>query len=147
MYEETRRDRPTDGHVPWNKGKLTGQKRPFTLKQIWEIRIRLQIAERTRGLAVFNLGIDSKLRGCALARLLVRDVAHGDQILSRTRVIQKKTDRPVSFELTSETRGGLETWIAEPDYPLAISCSSVAPTGNATERRASMHGSCTNGSS
>ena len=113
MYEEARRDRPSEGKVPWNKGKLTGQKRPFSLKQIWEIRIRLQIAERTRDLALFNLGIDSKLRGCDLVRLRVGDVAHGDEILSRTRVIQKKTGRPVSFELTSETRGALEAWIAE----------------------------------
>lgn len=99
--------------VPWNKGKLTGQKRPFTLKQIWEIRIRLQIAGRTCDLALFNLGIDSKLRGCDLVRLRVSDVAHGDQILSRTKVIQKKTGRPASFELTPETRGVLRGWIAE----------------------------------
>jgi integrase len=113
MYEENGKERPADGHVPWNKGKLTGQKRPFTLKQIWEIRIRLQIAGRTRDLALFNLGIDSKLRGCDLARLRVNDVAHDDQILSRAKVIQQKTGRPVSFELTVETRGALQEWIAE----------------------------------
>jgi integrase len=83
------------------------------LKQIWEIRIRLQIAGRKRDLALFDLGIDSKLRGCDLVQLRVRDVAHGDQILSRARVIQKKTGRPVSFELNSEARGALEGWIAK----------------------------------
>jgi integrase len=113
MYEEARKDQPGDVHAPWNKGKLTGQKRPLTLKQIWEIRIRLQIARRTRDLALFNLGIDSKLRGCDLVRIRVSDIAHGDQILSRTRVIQKKTGRPVSFELTSETRDTLQEWIEE----------------------------------
>ena len=113
MHEEAGSDRATGGQVPWNKGELTGQKRPFTLKQIWEIRIRLQIAGRKRDLALFNLGIDSKLRGCDLVRLRVHDVAHGDQLLSRARVIQKKTGRPVSFELTTEARGALKGWIAE----------------------------------
>ena len=113
MYEEAEKDLRTDGHVPWNKGKLTGQKRPFTLKQIWEIRIRLQIAGRTRDLALFNLGIDSKLRGCDLVRLRVSYIAHGDQILSRAKVVQKKTGKPVSFEVTPETRGALQGWVAE----------------------------------
>ncbi|MCG6898169.1 MAG: hypothetical protein LJE60_13845 [Thiocapsa sp.] len=98
--------------VPWNKGRLTGQQRPFTLQQIWEIRIRLQLAGRMRDLALFNLGIDSKLRGCDLVRLRVGDVAHGAQILSRALVIQQKTGRPVRFELTSETRGALQGRIA-----------------------------------
>lgn len=107
---------PSPGsHVPWNKGKLTGQKRPFTLRQIWEIRIRLQIAGRVRDLALFNLGIDSKLRGCDLVRLRVSDVAHGDQILSRAKVLQQKTGRPVSFELTTETRDAVLAWIKNSD--------------------------------
>ena len=86
--------------LPWNKGKLNGQKRPFTPRQIWEIRIRLQIAGMIRDLAMFNLGIDSKLRGCDLVRLRVSDVAYGDRVLSRAKLLQKKTGRPVSFELT-----------------------------------------------
>lgn len=73
----------------------------------------MQIAGRKRDLALFNLGIDSKLRGCDLLRLRVGDVAHGDQILSRAKVIQKKTGRPVSFELTPETRSALQGWIVE----------------------------------
>jgi len=111
-YQTTETPEST-ARVPWNKGKLTGQKRPFTLRQIWEIRIRLQIAGRVRDLALFNLGIDSKLRGCDLVRLRVSDVAHGNQILSRAKVIRKKTGRPVSFEVTPETRSALQGWIAE----------------------------------
>ena len=73
----------------------------------------MQIAGRTRDLALFNLGIDSKLRGCDLVRLRVSDIAHGDQILSRAKVVQKKTGKPVSFEVTPETRGALQGWVAE----------------------------------
>ncbi len=62
---------------PWNKGKLVGQKPPLRLKDIWAIRVRLQIAERTRDLALFDLAIDSKLRACDLTKLFVRDVAYG----------------------------------------------------------------------
>lgn len=68
----------TYSHQPWNKGKLVGQKAPLRLRDIWAIRVRLQIAERARDLALFNLAIDSKLRACDLTKLRVRDVAHGD---------------------------------------------------------------------
>jgi integrase len=66
-----------------------------------------------RDLALFNLAIDSKLRGCDLVRLRVSDVAHGDQILSRAKVLQQKTGRPVTFELTSETRNAVQAWIKD----------------------------------
>jgi hypothetical protein len=62
---------------PWNKGKLVGQKGPLKLKEVWAIRIRLQIASRIRDLALFDLAIDSKLRACDLVKLRVRDVCHG----------------------------------------------------------------------
>jgi hypothetical protein len=62
--------------IPWNKGKIVGQKAPLKLKEAWAVRIRLQLAERTRDLALFNLGIDSKLRGCDLVQLRVRDICH-----------------------------------------------------------------------
>lgn len=75
----------TKGHEPWNKGKLVGQKAPFKPKEIWAIRVRLQMSERARELALFNLGIDSKLRACNLTALRVRDICHGDQIASRYR--------------------------------------------------------------
>ena len=86
--------------VPWNRGKLIGQKAPLKLKEIWAIRIRLQLASRARDLALFNLGIDSKLRGCDLVGLRVCDVAQGGRVTPRAIVMQRKTHRPVQFELT-----------------------------------------------
>jgi hypothetical protein len=77
--------------VPWNKGKLVGQKAPLKLKDIWAIRVRLQIGSRTRELALFNLAIDSKLRSCDLVRLRVRDVCHGNVVAARAMVMQQKT--------------------------------------------------------
>lgn len=100
---------------PWNKGKLTGQKPPLKLKEIWAIHIRLQLDNHTRGLALFNLAIDSKLRGCDLVALRVKDVAHGGQIARRAIILQRKTQRPVQFELTDQTRESLATWIAKAD--------------------------------
>ncbi len=101
----------TYSHQPWNKGKLVGQKAPPRLRDIWAIRVRLQIADKTRDLALFDLAIDSKLRACDLTRLRVRDVAHGKHVASRAIVMQKKTQRPVQFEITEQTRTALETWI------------------------------------
>jgi hypothetical protein len=82
---------PRHSYVPWNNGKLTGQKPPLKLKEIWAIRIHLQLASRTRELALFNLAIDSKLRGCDLVALRVRDIAHGCQVAPRAIVMQQKT--------------------------------------------------------
>lgn len=98
---------------PWNKGKLIGQKPPLKLKDIWAIRIHLQLGNRIRDLAMFNLAIDSKLRGCDLVNLRVRDVAHGNQMLMRAMVVQRKTQRPVQFELTEDTRNAVAAWIAK----------------------------------
>jgi site-specific recombinase XerC len=97
--------------IPWNKGKLTGQKQPLKLKEIWAIRIRLQLAGATRELALFNLAIDSKLRGCDLVALRLMDVAHGNQIASRAITMQRKTQRPVQFEITEQTRTSLNAWV------------------------------------
>jgi integrase len=97
---------------PWNKGKLVGQRTPFKLKEIWAIRIRLQLADRQRELALFNLAIDSKLRACDLVKLRARDVCHGQGIASRAIVLQQKTQRPVQFEITEPTREAVGTWIA-----------------------------------
>ena len=96
---------------PWNKGKLVGQKAPFKLKEIWAIRVRLQLAVRRRELALFNLAIDSKLRACDLVKLRVRDVCHGQTVASRTIVLQQKTQRPVQFEITEPTREAVGAWI------------------------------------
>lgn len=86
-------------HEPWNKGKIVGQKAPFKVKDIWALRVRFQIEGRNRELALFNLGIDSKLRGCDLLALKVRGVSHGDQVATRAIVMQHKTKRPVQFEM------------------------------------------------
>ena len=96
---------------PWNKGKLVGQKAPLKLKDIWAIRVRLQLSGHTRDLALFNLAIDSKLRACDLVKLRVRDVSHGARIAARTIVMQQKTQRPVQFEITEQTREALAAWI------------------------------------
>ena len=96
---------------PWNKGKLVGQKAPLKLKEIWAIRVRLQVFRRTRELTLFNLGIDSKLRACDLLKLRVRDISHGERIAARAIVVQQKTSRPVQFEITELTRGALAEWI------------------------------------
>src|ERR1700730_618740 len=102
----------TNGRVtPWNKGKLLGQKPPLKLKEIWAIRIRLQLDHRTRELALFNLAIDSKLRGCDLVGLRVHDVMQGRRVAPRAIVMQKKTQRPVQFEITEQTRDAVDAWI------------------------------------
>jgi integrase len=96
---------------PWNKGKIVGQKAPFKLKDVWALRVRLQMENRIRELALFNLGIDSKLRGCDLVALKVRDVCHGDQVASRAIVMQHKTQQPVQFEITQAARDAVQKWI------------------------------------
>ena len=96
---------------PRNKGKIVGQKAPFKLKDIWALRVCLQMAGRVRELALFDLGIDSKLRACDLVKLRVRDVCHGEHVASRASVLQQKTQRPVQFEITAPTREAVETWI------------------------------------
>ena len=98
-------------HIPWNKGKITGQKPPLKLNEVWAIRIRLQIADKKRDLALFNLALDSKLRSCDLVKLKVSDVAHGTRIAKRSTVMQMKTKRPVQFEITKQTRNSLSELI------------------------------------
>ena len=96
---------------PWNKSKLVGQKAPLKLKEIWAIRIRLELSHRVRDLALFNLAIDSKLRACDLVKLKVRDISHGNQITARAIVMQQKTGLPVHFEITEPTRHSIYAWI------------------------------------
>ena len=113
MHAATNTAPKADGRVvPWNKGKLIGQKPPLKLKEIWAIRIRLQLDNRARELALFNLAIDSKLRGCDLVGLHVRDVFQGSHVAPRAIVMQKKTQRPVQFEITEQTRDAVGAWIA-----------------------------------
>ena len=108
--------------APWNKGKLLGQKPPLKLKEIWAIRVRLQLDHRNREPALFNLAIDSKLRGCDLVGLRVHDVVQGSHVAARAIVMQRKTQRPVQFEITEQTREAVAAWIAsarlKPDQSL-----------------------------
>lgn len=100
-------------NTPWNKGKLLGQKSPLRLEEIWGIRTRLEIADKPRDLALFNLALDSKLRGCDLVALKVSDVSQGGRIQARSQIVQRKTQRPVQFEITQRTRNSIEAWITE----------------------------------
>jgi hypothetical protein len=99
---------PSTRQAPWNKGKLIGAKPPQLLKHVWAIRSTLQLSGRIRDLALFNLGIDSKLHGCDLVSLRVADVAPQGLAIARTTVRQKKTGRPVIFELTEHTRESID---------------------------------------
>ena len=96
----------------WNKGRLLGQKPPLKPKEIWSLRIRLQLADKGRDLALFNLAIDSKLRGCDLVKLKIGDVMVANVIRPRSSVLQQKTGRPVPFEVTDATREALLRWLA-----------------------------------
>ena len=97
-------------HVPWNKGKITGQKPPLQSRHVWAIRTQLQLTGRVRDLAIFNLAIDSKLRGCDLVALKVLDVAPHGYCLDRATVRQRKTGRPVKFEMTDHTRSAVDEY-------------------------------------
>ena len=95
---------------PWNKGKLIGQKSPLKPREVWAIRVRLQIANKTRDLALFNLSLDSKLRGCDLLNLKVSDVRTGNELRSRAKIIQKKTGYPVQFEIMDQSQQSIRDW-------------------------------------
>ena len=99
-------------HTPWNRGRLIGPKPPLNPRHIWAIRTRLDLDHRVRDLAMFNCAIDSKLRGSDLVKLTVADVCTAGGVRSRTAVVQKKTGRPVPFEITEPTREALSAWLA-----------------------------------
>jgi len=101
--------------APWNKGRLIGQKRPLKPKDVWAIRVRLQLEGRKRDLALFNLAIDSKLRGCDLVSLKIDDVCAAGRARERATVTQQKTGRPVQFEITEQTRSSIRDWLSEGD--------------------------------
>lgn len=104
-----RPDRPA-----WNKGRIISQKRPLLPKHVWSIRVRLEMAGSKRDLALFNMAIDSKLRGCDLVCLKVQDVFASNRVKERTSITQRKTGKPVRFEISEITRQSLERWIADP---------------------------------
>jgi integrase len=120
----------TPRRTPWNIGRLVGQKPPLKLKDLWGIRLRLQLAGRVRDLALCSLAVDSTMRGCDLERLRVADAAHGAHVLPRATVLQQKTGRPVRFELTEPTREAVQAWLAQaklgPTDPLFPSRSGGA---------------------
>jgi integrase len=97
--------------TPWNKGKLIGARPPLRSKHVWSNRTRLQVEGRVRDLAMFNLAIDSKLRGCDVVALKVEDVAPNGYAIDRATVRQKKTGRPVKFELTDQTRQAVDDYL------------------------------------
>lgn len=98
----------------WNKGRVVGQKRPLLPKHVWAIRVRLELAKSHRDLALFNLAIDSKLRGCDLVKLKVADVYASGRVKERASIIQSKTQKPVRFEITEGTRTSVLRWLDEP---------------------------------
>jgi len=121
--------------VPWNKGKLLGQKPPLKLKETLAIRVRLQLAKQARDLALFNLVIDSKLRGCDLVGLRVHDVVHGSRVAALAIVVQKKTERPVQFEITEQTRDAIAAGITAAHKGHADLPSDHRPTPGGRCRR------------
>ena len=102
---------PHNGRIPWNKGKLIGARPPLRPKHVWAIRTRLLLEGRIRDLALFNLAIDSKLRGCDVVAVKVEDVAPNGYTMDRATVRQKKTGHPVKFELTDHTRQAIDDYL------------------------------------
>ena len=109
LWNETVQSRKT--RHPWNKGKLIGAKPPLRAKHVWAIRTMLQIGGRKRDLALFNLAIDSKLRGCDVVSVKVEDVAPRGYAIDRATVRQKKTGHPVRFEITEQTRQAIDDYV------------------------------------
>ena len=97
--------------VPWNKGRLVGLKPPLLPRHVWSIRTRLQFTGKGRDLALFNLAIDSKLRGCDVVSLKAEDVAPAGYAVDRAIVLQRKTGRPVKFELSEQTRQAIDCYL------------------------------------
>jgi integrase len=98
---------------PWNKGKVIGARPPLRPKHVWGVRTRLQLSDRVRDLALFNLAIDSKLRGCDVVSVKVANVAPHGYALDRASVRQRKTGRPVRFEITEQTRQAIDDYLSQ----------------------------------
>lgn len=109
----------------WNRGRIIGQKRPFLPKHVWAILVRLELVENFRDLALFNMAIDSKLRGCDLVCLKVSDVYTDSRIKERTSILQSKTGKPVQFVVTEGTRKSLREWIGHSGM---IGCDFLWPS-------------------
>lgn len=117
---------------PWNKGKLIGAKPPLRPSHVWSIRTKLQMQGKTRDLALFNLAIDSKLRGCDVVAVRVDDVAPSGYAMDRATIRQRKTGRPVRFELTDQTRQAIDQYLRLTDRK--VGQFLFAGRGNAERR-------------
>ncbi len=95
----------------WNKGRIEGQKRRLRPKHVWAIRVRLELANNYRDLALFNMAIDSKLRGCDLVKIMMVNVMSSGQIKDHASVLQSNTKKPVRFEIPKGTRAPIEKWM------------------------------------
>lgn len=109
--EQTCTDKTQTPRTPWNKGKLIGAKPPLRPSHVWSIRTKLQMQGKKRDLALFNLAIDSKLRGCDVVAVRVDDVAPSGYAMDRATIRQKKTGRPVRFELADQTRLAIDEYL------------------------------------
>src|SRR5437660_7575823 len=132
--------------VPWNKGKLTGAKPPLRPKHLWSIRTKLQIEGRVRDLAMFNLAIDSKLRGCDVVAIRVEDVAAGGYTADRATVRQRKTGRPVRFELSEQTRQAIDDYLKAANKRPGEFLFTVVVVPKLALQRANMRASFLSGS-
>jgi integrase len=104
-------DPATKDRRPWNAGRMLGAKRALKPQQVWAIRFWLDGERRLRDRAMFDLAIDSKLRGCDVVKVKIGDLVSGSRVRSRAIVIQQKTGRPVQFELLEPTRGSMLAWL------------------------------------
>lgn len=123
----------------WNKGRIVGQKCPLLPKHVWSIRVRLEMADNRRDLALFNMAIDCKLRGCDLVCLRVNDVYAAGRVKERASVTQRKTRKPVRFEITETTRLSLERWIKDPEM---IGSEYLWPSRGHSSQHLSTRQSC-----
>ena len=131
--KESVADHPCRTNAPWNRGKPIGPKPPLKAKEIWSIRVRLQVAHPFRDSALFNLALDSKLHACGLVALRVDDVALDGRVRSRATVMQRKTGRSVQFEITEQTREAVGRWLDKKDLH---KCEPLFPSR--VNRRKSM---------
>jgi integrase len=136
----------THERMPWNKGKLTGAKPPFRPKHVWSIRTKLQLEGRLRDLAMFNLAIDSKLRGCDVVALRVEDIAPNGYSNDRAIVRQRKTGQSVKFELTEQTRQTVDDYLTAAGKRPGDFLFAGPAAQSAVSRHDSMPGLFPNGS-
>lgn len=131
-YEPTFDNRPA-----WNAGRMVGAKKPLKPRDVWAIRFFLEHEGRLRDRAMFDLAIDSKLRGCDVVKIAIGDLVSNGSIRNRATIIQQKTGRPVQFELLEPTRTSLLNWLERrggsiDDYAFP---SRIDPTGHISTRQ------------